>query len=274
MSHELGRSLDSLTRIPIKTTVFIALSFAIFLSYYDIASFPYVSPIIKKNWDVSDTQIAFGVSMNIVGFLIGPICITLFADSYGRKNAIMVTVLILGIGSILEGVSQNMSQLGIFKLLAGAGGGAAITIVSVYIGEMSPKSKRGRYTSIPILLGVIGLVFSGAIAILLMEQDYVFGITIINGWRVILIIPGIAVFLALLFGWLLPESPRWLLSKGKLEKTNATLESMGIARIESSVEEDNNRIKNGGMLRLFSIYFVRSKHLLLRLILLTISCGT
>jgi MFS transporter, putative metabolite:H+ symporter len=203
--------------------------------------------------------------MGVLGFVIGSIGITLFADSYGRKPAFILIVLILGIGSVLEAASQNMAQLAIFRVLAGVGAGAGISILSVYVAEMSPKSKRGAYTSVLILSGVIGLVSSGMMSIFLIKQEHIFGL--IDSWRVIMIIPGIASFLALPFRWHLPESPRWLLSKGQFGKANATLESMGIAKIEYSAGRDNP-IENEGMLRLFSFYFGRSRHLLLRLILL------
>jgi putative MFS transporter len=125
--------------------------------------------------------------MTIFGYVIGAICITVFADTHGRKPAFILSILLLGLGSILAASSQDMTQMALFRLLTGTGIGAEIAIVSTYIGEMSPKSKRGKYTSIIILIGWAGLTSSGPISFLLIQQAQVIGI---DSWRIVLAIAG------------------------------------------------------------------------------------
>ena len=170
---ELGSRIDALQKIPLKTSVIIAISLASFFTYYDITNYSYISPILKTNWRIGDAEIAYGASMTILGYVIGAICITVFADTNGRKPAFILSILLLGSGSILAASSQDMTQMALFRLLTGIGIGAEIAIVSSYIGEMSPKSKRGKYTSIIILIGWAGLTSSGPISFLLILQAQV-----------------------------------------------------------------------------------------------------
>ena len=169
---ELAARIDALQKIPLKTSVMIAISLASFFAYYDITNYSYISPILKNTWNIGDSEIAYGASMTIFGYVIGAICITVFADSYGRKPALILSILILGAGSTLSASSQDMTQMAVFRLLTGIGIGAEIAIVATYIGEMSPKSKRGKYTSMVILIGWAGLTSSGPISFLLIQQGH------------------------------------------------------------------------------------------------------
>jgi putative MFS transporter len=229
--YELGSKIDRLDRIPLRLSVIVAISLASFFTYYDVSNYAYASPVLKNVWGVSDAEIATGASLTILGYVIGALCITLLADYRGRRTAFIMSILLLGIGSIMSALSQNMSQLMIFRLLTGVGIGSELAIASVYIGEISPKSKRGRYTSLLTVLGWLGLTASGPISLFLL-QDRLVGAEV--GWRVVFGIAGAVAFISLPFRMRMPESPRWLLSKGRLEETNKVLQSLGVSKLEAT----------------------------------------
>ena len=102
---ELGSRIDALQKIRLKTSVIIAISLASFFTYYDITNYSYISPILKTTWNIGDTEIAYGASMTIFGYVIGAICITVFADTHGRKPAFILSILLLALGSILAASS-------------------------------------------------------------------------------------------------------------------------------------------------------------------------
>ena len=117
---------------------------------------------------------------------------TICADFYGRKPALIVSLIILATGSILVAVSTNIFQVSIFRLITGIGIGAEVVIAAAYIGEMSSKSKRGRYTSLIFLIGTIGFAASGPVSfVLLQQQGKMMGI---EGWRVLMGIPGVIAY--------------------------------------------------------------------------------
>ena len=216
-------------KIPLKNSVIIAISLASFFAYYDITNYSYISPILKTTWSIGDAEIAYGASMTIFGYVIGAICITVFSDLYGRKPALILSILLLGAGSALAAASQDITQMAIFRLLTGIGIGAEIAIVATYIGEMSPKSKRGKYTSMVILIGWLGLTSSGPISFLLIQQGDTIGI---ESWRIVLAIAGTVALISLPFRIQMPESFRWLLANGKIDQINSVLVALGITAIK------------------------------------------
>src|SRR5918994_2435813 len=119
-----------------------------------------------------------------------------------------------------------MTQMAIFRLITGIGIGAEIAVVAVYIAEISPKSRRGRYISMVMILGWIGITSSGPISFILIEQNQVFGV---ESWRLVAALGGVVAIIILPLRTKLPESPRWLIARGKIVKANEVLESFHLA---------------------------------------------
>ena len=142
-----------------------------FFTYYDLTNYAYISPVFKAIWDIGDKEIAFGASMTILGYVVGSFCISIVSDQFGRKTSLVVSIVILTIGSFATAWSQNMTQMAIFRLITGIGIGAEIAVVAVYIAEISPKSRRGHYNSMIMILGWIGITSSGPISFLLIERE-------------------------------------------------------------------------------------------------------
>src|SRR5262245_38962078 len=133
---QLGTRIDSLQKIPISTGVLLALSLASFFTYYDFSNYAYISPMLKESWNIQDSEIALGASLTVIGYVIGAVIITIYADLYGRRPALIISVLILASGSVLSASAQDMTQLVIFRLITGIGIGSEIAIVATYIGEI------------------------------------------------------------------------------------------------------------------------------------------
>ncbi|WP_415280615.1 MFS transporter [Candidatus Nitrososphaera sp. FF02] len=252
--EEVGKKIDGLKKIPFKPSVIIAISLASFFTYYDVSNYAYISPVLRNVWGVTDAQIAAGASLTIVGYVIGAVIITILSDSKGRKTAFMVSIVLLGAGSILSAVSQDMTQLMIFRLITGAGIGSELAIASVYIGEMSPRSKRGRYTSFLTILGWVGLTAAGPVSLSLVQGESAG----IEGWRMVLGIAGIVALISLPFRLKMLESPRWLASKDRFQEANDVLQSIGAGPLESTAPSA----------KVSSLRFLKTKTSLLRMALL------
>jgi putative MFS transporter len=260
-ARDLGTKIDSLKRIPLGAGVLLAISFSSFFTYYDITNYAYIAPVLKTTWGVGDDQIATGASMTVLGYVIGAFSLTIFADSYGRRPAFLISILILGAGSFLAASSQDMTQMNVFRLLTGIGIGSEIAITGTYIGELSPKSKRGRYTSIVVMLGWAGLAASGPVSLALIQADPAAGI---EGWRLVMAIPGVAALISLFLRLRMPESPRWLLSKGRIAEANSVLASVNIAPVEkyepqpakSSMQFFRNRTVASRAVLLAAVWFL------------------
>jgi MFS transporter, putative metabolite:H+ symporter len=224
---QLGTRIDSLEKIPMSAGVLLAISLASFFTYYDFSNYAYISPMLKESWNVQDSEIALGASLTVLGYVIGAVLITIYADLYGRKPALVISVLLLAAGSILAASAQDMTQMVIFRLITGIGIGSEIAIVATYIGEISPKSKRGRYTSLIVFFGWTGIALSGPISFALFEGE-MNNFVQIDSWRIILAIAVIPALFALILRMRMPESLRWLISKGKMEEANRLLIKLGL----------------------------------------------
>lgn len=224
---QLGTRIDSLEKIPMSVGVLLAISLASFFTYYDFSNYAYISPMLKESWNVQDSEIALGASLTVLGYVIGAVLITIYADLYGRKPALVISVLLLAGGSILTASAQDMTQMVIFRLITGIGIGSEIAIVTTYIGEISPKSKRGRYTSLIVFFGWTGIALSGPISFAIFQGE-INSFVQIDGWRIILAIAVIPALFALILRMNMPESLRWLISKGKMEEANRLLIKLGL----------------------------------------------
>lgn len=249
-SQELGNRMDSLSRIPLRPGIILAISLASFFTYYDVANYAYISPSLKNTWGVTDTEIAGGASITIIGYVAGAISITLLADARGRKIGFLASIVLLGAGSLLAASAQDMAQLMVFRFITGAGIGSELVMSSVYIGEMSPKSKRGRYTSYLTVLGWTGLTLSGPISLFLLQGQFAG----IEGWRAVLGIAGVVALVLLPFRVQMSESPRWLLSKGRLQEANHVLQSIGVEPLQSAApgagpKHDSRFLRNRKVVR-------------------------
>jgi MFS transporter, putative metabolite:H+ symporter len=118
--------------------------------------------------------------MTILGYVVSSFCISIVSDHFGTKTSLVVSIFIITIGSFATAWSQNMTQMAIFRLITGIGIRAEIAVVAAYIAEISPKSRRGHYISMIMILGWIGITSSGPISFLLIEQNQVFGV---GSWR-------------------------------------------------------------------------------------------
>ncbi|MGH9979668.1 MAG: MFS transporter, partial [Nitrososphaeraceae archaeon] len=210
--------------------------------------YAYISPMLKESWNVQDSEIALGASLTVLGYVVGAVLITIYADLYGRKPALIISVLILAAGSILAASAQDMTQMVIFRLITGIGIGSEIAIVTTYIGEMSPKSKRGRYTSLVVFFGWTGIAVSGPISFALFESE-INEVVQIESWRIILAIAVIPALIALILRMGMPESLRWLISKGKTKETNRLLVKLGLDPVtrrqvvnHPKMEDESNKV--------------------------------
>lgn len=257
---DIGLQIDTLGRIPVRKGIIIAISLGSFFSLYDITNFQYISPILRSEWDLTDAQIAYAISMRVLGQVVGAFCISIIADWKGRRPALMITLIILAVGSILVSVSTNIFQVSVFRLLTGIGIGAELVIATAYIGEISPRSMRGRYISIIFLIGTIGLASSGPISLFLLQEEEIMGI---DSWRILMAFPAAVAVLLFQLRFSMMESPRWLLSKGRISETNILLMKLGLRPIrDREIDSATTTITRRNALHTFNNRKVLSRMLL------------
>jgi len=178
----------------------------------------------------------FNVASVLLGCAVGALLAGPISDHFGRKPIMIVTAIIFAISAFGSGISASSAEFIFYRLLGGLGIGAASVLAPAYIAEVAPAALRGRLATLQQLAIVLGLFMAflsnyiiasksgGAQAILMFDFE---------AWRWMFwveLIPSILFLIGVLF---IPESPRYLVAQGQIEKARDIFK-----RIAKGVEDE------------------------------------
>ncbi|CBI37732.3 unnamed protein product, partial [Vitis vinifera] len=177
---------------------------------------------IKKEFNLQGEPTVEGliVAMSLIGATFITTISGAVSDWLGRRPMLIISSLFYFVSGLVMLWSPNVYVLLLARLLDGFGVGLSVTIVPVYISETAPSEIRGLLNTLPQFTGSVGMFLSYCM---------VFGMSLMNSpsWRLmlgVLFIPSL-VYLALTV-FLLPESPRWLVSKGRMLEAKHVLQRL------------------------------------------------
>jgi MFS transporter, putative metabolite:H+ symporter len=179
------------------------------LGAYGVTIIGFLLPSLRTEWQVSQGALGLAAAMGMVGMLVGSITAGTLADRFGRRSTLTWTLLYLGVVFLVSAEAWNYPVLLILRLLTGIGLGAILPVSSTLVTEFSPARYRG---AMAVLLNACwGL--GGTLAALA-------GYTLVLkfGWRPAMQIGGLALVIGPLVHFLLPESMRFLLGKGRQDE--------------------------------------------------------
>ncbi|WP_370526871.1 MFS transporter [Thermoactinomyces sp. CICC 10735] len=228
-SVNIANRLDRLPVSSVHKNVLYALAFAYFFELGDLNTFAYAAPALIKHWDLSISTIAFITSISFLGMFLGSTVGGWFADQFGRKKGLMVTVTFFSLFSLLSAVAWNPFTLGMFRFLTGIGLSAMTVIANTYISEFFPASVRGKYQALCVTIGLCGIPITSWVSRLVIPLGP-------WGWRMIFVWGALGIFFVLL-ARKMEESPRWFEKRGRFEEANAAME-----RIEAAVVREKGSI--------------------------------
>ncbi|XP_057809347.1 monosaccharide-sensing protein 2-like [Salvia miltiorrhiza] len=204
--------------------VFVAIAAAIgnFLQGWDNATIAGSVLYIKREFHLETQPTIEGLI--VATSLIGATVITTFsgpvADWLGRRPMLIISSVLYFLSGLVMLWAPNVYMLLLARLLDGFGIGLAVTLVPVYISETAPPEIRGLLNTLPQFTGSAGMFLSYCM---------VFGMSLkaSPSWRMmlgVLSIPSLLYFALALF--YLPESPRWLVSKGRMKEAKKVLQQL------------------------------------------------
>lgn len=205
---------------------------------------------LKENMALTPTTEGFVMSFLLVGAALGGVLGGKLADHYGRRKYLLLLSFVFLFGAILSAVAPNIEGLLAARFILGfAVGGASVT-APTFISEVAPTEMRGRLTGLNEVAIVIGQLLAFAINA---------GIGLIwghlpNVWRYMLMVQALPAIGLLLGMWRAPESPRWLISKNRLQEGLAILKQIRPADraaqeyqdIVTLMEEEKKQSISGG----------------------------
>ncbi|KAK9164749.1 hypothetical protein Syun_005651 [Stephania yunnanensis] len=205
-----------------RSAVFVAIAAAVgnFLQGWDNATIAGSVLYIKKEFNLEGQPTIEGliVAMSLIGATIITTCSGPISDWLGRRPMLIISSVLYFISGLVMLWSPNVYFLLLARLLDGFGIGLAVTLVPVYISETAPPEIRGLLNTLPQFTGSGGMFLSYCM---------VFGMSLMSSpsWRLMLGVlsaPSLLYFLLTVF--YLPESPRWLVSKGKMLEAKKVLQ--------------------------------------------------
>jgi sugar porter (SP) family MFS transporter len=187
-----------------------------FLFGYDLAIMGGANVFLKEQFNLSEAMFGFTTASAGIGCILGPFFGAWFSDRIGRRNTLIVACFLLGIGSILTAIPNDMITFNVFRIVGGMGVGLCSVASPMYTNELAPARWRGGLGFMYQLAIVVGSV-AAALAAWLMAKyldpsvswRWMFGSEVIF----------VAIFMGLLF--LVPESPRWLAERGQVAAAQA-----------------------------------------------------
>ena len=218
-----------------------------FLFGFDTAVISGTTEFIKPFFGLSDATLGFTVSIALIGTVIGSIAVGKPGDVFGRRAMLFLCGLLYFVSALGCAMAGSWYVLLISRFIGGVGIGAASVMAPMYIAEISPGRLRGRLVAVTqfnIVAGILVAFFS----------NYLLVGTGADNWRWmfgVMAIPS-AIFFFLLF--LVPDSPRWLVKKSRVEKARAVLTSVGASDVEAELSDIINSLKEEtghGAARLF-----------------------
>jgi len=163
---------------------------------------------LKRQFALSDAQTEFGASSLLLGCVFGASLAAFTSDRFGRKKVLLGAAALFTVSSIGAALPRNIAEFVVARLMGGIAIGLASTLSPLYIAEISPARIRGLLVSVNQLAIVIGILLSYSVN---------YGLTGAGpaNWRWMFAsaaVPSAFFLLALLF---VPESPRWLVQRGR-----------------------------------------------------------
>jgi putative MFS transporter len=217
---DLNARIDRLPTWGLSPGVFVVVGLSYFFAFYDISTIAVTLPVLTKLFQLTGFELALPVTLNLAGYVIGAYGLGNVADIVGRKGALLITVAILALGSLLTALSWNAASLIAFRFLTGLGMGAEIALAATILTELSPTRARGRNVQINYLWGAFGLAVTPFVAIGLLSLGDI-------GWRLVFLVGALVAFMAIFVrGRYLPESPRWLVTHGRAREAEAMVSEM------------------------------------------------
>jgi SP family xylose:H+ symportor-like MFS transporter len=224
---------------------FISMSAALggLLFGYDTAVISGAIGNLTQYFHLSSVETGWAISSALVGCLLGAMVSDYSSTKYGRKYTMLFAAVLFILNSIGTAIPNSFTMFVIFRIIGGIGVGIASMVVPMYIAEIAPPKRRGALVGnyqLAIVIGIVLVYFVNYFIALQGDANWNLNI----GWRWMFgseVLPSI---LFLVFIFLIPESPRWLIQKGKPTNAKVVLEKINPSEdVESILAEIQNSIK-------------------------------
>jgi SP family xylose:H+ symportor-like MFS transporter len=189
---------------------------------FDTAVISGTTEALRSVYRLSGFGLGFTVASALIGTVVGALLAGRPADRVGRRPVLLAIAVLYLVSAVGSALAWSWTSLVVFRFVGGLGVGGASVVSPMYIAEISPARLRGRLVAVTQFNIVLGILLAFA-------SNYLVALARFGAieWRVMFGVEAVpaAAFLALLL--LVPESPRWLVSRGRGDQAAAVLRRLG-----------------------------------------------
>ena len=204
-SVDIGQMLDLGLWTSMQKLVVLIAALSIVMDGFDGQLIGFAVPVLIKEWGVTRGDFAPALAAGLVGMGIGSAFAGPFADRFGRRWAVIGSVLVFGLATFCIGFAGNLWEIGVLRLVAGLGIGGALPSSTTVTAEFTPARRRTLAITATIVCVPLGGMLAGLFAGLVLPS---------LGWRPLFFLGGsLPVVLGLILFFALPETPRFLVRR-------------------------------------------------------------
>jgi putative MFS transporter len=193
---------------------------ATFFDAFSALSLAFALPVLTSLWHITPRQAGGLIAVGYIGQLAGAFLFTWLAEKFGRVPSATIAVAIMAVMSLGCALAGNFPSLLVCRLVQGIGIGGEMPVAATYISELSQARGRGRFFLLYEIIFPVGLMATGQVGAWIVPTF---------GWQSIFIVGAIPSFVIAVLLARLPESPRWLIAKGRMAEAEAL-----VSQIEAS----------------------------------------
>jgi MFS transporter, putative metabolite:H+ symporter len=190
---------------------------ATFFDAYTVLAIAFAMPQLVSEWKLTPAEVGLILSAGYVGQLLGAVIFGSLAEKFGRLRILFITIVLFVSMDVACLFAWSGMSMMLFRFLQGVGTGGEVPVASAYINEFVGAEKRGRFFLLYEVIFPVGLMFAGMAGFFLVP---------IYGWKAMFVVGLIPSVLTIPLRWFIPESPRWLASRGRIAEANAVVKML------------------------------------------------
>ncbi|KAH8276474.1 hypothetical protein KR044_010875 [Drosophila immigrans] len=205
----------------------------------DVISMSFILPSAQCDLDLNTETKGWLNSIIFIGMMVGAYFWGSIADSFGRKKILIVISFMNAFCIVASSFSQSYGYFMLFRFLNGAALGGSGPVIWSYFAEFQPKAKRGSMLSFMAAFWTFGNLFVAGLAWLIIPTKigFISEYFTYNSWRIFLLVCSFPSFLVGFLLFYLPESPKFLLTRGKKDKALAIFRGIFVTNTKKKPEE-------------------------------------
>lgn len=202
---------DGLQVRGIHAILFFIIMAAYFFEQFDNWNFGFIAPALSQSWKLKPTDIATVMFWYFIGMTSGGFLGGMISDFIGRRKTFLISIVIFSISSVITGFTSNFAVFTLFRALTGFGVFCMMVTSQAYIAEMAPCESRGMWQGRVAAIGFCAVPVVALICRMVIPMAE-------EAWRWIFYAGSLGIIPFLLGLKYLKESPRWLVTHGRIKE--------------------------------------------------------